>query len=141
MSIPRKARETALRMLFQWEMSKEAPERAKELYWQHAKAEAPVRSIANSLFDGVVERLESIDNLLRAHSEHWRLERMSAVDRNILRVAVCEFLTRSDVTPAIAINEALEIARRYSTDESARFINGVLDAIRRAQGLPAPPAE
>lgn len=138
MSIPRKARESALRMLFQWEMSKEAPQRVKELYWQQAKTEAKVRSLANSLFDGVLERQQTIDGLLRAHSEHWRLERMSAVDRNILRVAVCEFLARPDVAPAVTINEALEIARRYSSDESAGFINGVLDAILRAQRLPGP---
>lgn len=131
MSVPRKARETALRMLFQWEMTRELPARVKELYWEHAKAARPTREIANSLFDGVVERLEEIDRLLRAHAEHWRLERMSAVDRNILRVAVCEFLTRSDIHSAISINEALEVARRYSTDESVQFINGVLDAVRR----------
>ena len=131
MSIPRKAREAALRMLFQWELGKEAPERVKESYWQRSRVNSPVRAITNSLFDQVLERREAIDRMLDAHAEHWRLERMSAVDRNILRVAVCEFLTRSDVAPAVAINEALEIARRYSTDESVGFINGVLDAIRR----------
>ena len=131
MSIPRKAREAALRMLFQWELGKEAPERVKESYWQRSRVNSPVRAITNSLFDQVLERREAIDRMLDAHAEHWRLERMSAVDRNILRLAVCEFLTRSDVAPAVAINEALEIARRYSTDESVGFINGVLDAIRR----------
>ncbi len=131
MSIPRKAREAVLRMLFQWELGKEAPERVKQSYWQRSRAHSPVRAIANSLFDQVLERREAIDHMLGAHAEHWRLERMSAVDRNILRLAVCEFLTRSDVAPAVAINEALEIARRYSTDESVGFINGVLDAIRR----------
>lgn len=131
MSIPRKAREAALRLLFQWELSKEAPERVKKLYWQRARAAPPLRAAANSLFDAVLERREAIDQLLRAHAEHWRLERMSAVDRNILRLAVCEFLTRADIVPAIAINEALEIAHRYSTDESVAFINGVLDAVRR----------
>ncbi len=131
MSIPRKAREAVLRMLFQWELGKEAPERVKQSYWQRSRADSPVRAIANGLFDQVLERREAIDHMLDAHAEHWRLERMSAVDRNILRLAVCEFLTRSDVAPAVAINEALEIARRYSTDESVGFINGVLDAIRR----------
>ena len=131
MSIPRKAREAALRMLFQWELGKEAPERVKQSYWERARGESPIRAIANNLFDQVLERREAVDRLLGAHSEHWRLERMSAVDRNILRLAVSEFLTRSDVAPAVAINEALEIARRYSTDKSVGFINGVLDAIRR----------
>ena len=131
MSIPRKARETVLRMLFQWELGKDEPERVKQSYWQRSRADSPLRTISNSLFDQVLERREAIDRLLGVHAEHWRLERMSAVDRNILRLAVSEFLTRSDVAPAVAINEALEIARRYSTDESVGFINGVLDAIRR----------
>ncbi len=129
--ISRKARETALRLLFQWEMSKEDPERAKEIYWRHAKAEENVREAADGLFGDVVKRVEEIDRLIQKHTVHWRLERLSAVDRNILRMAVGEFLARPEASPKIAINEALEVARRYSTDESAHFINGVLDAIRK----------
>ncbi len=131
MSIPRKARETALRMLFQWEMTGDEPTRVKQSYWEHARTQPSIREIGDRLFDGVTGRLEEIDGLIQEHSEHWRLERMSAVDRNILRVGVCEFFTRPDVSPTIVINEAMEVARRYSTEESAQFINGVLDAIRR----------
>jgi transcription antitermination protein NusB len=82
------------------------------------------------LVEGVVSRLPDIDRRIAEHSEHWRLERMPAVDRNILRLAVCELL-REDTPPAVAIDEALELARRFSSEESVAFINGVLDAVRR----------
>ncbi|MGH9778912.1 MAG: transcription antitermination factor NusB, partial [Candidatus Acidiferrales bacterium] len=72
------------------------------------------------------------DALIAAHSEHWKLERMAAIDRNLLRLAVHEMRTRADVPPAVVINEALEIARRFSSADSVEFINGVLDAIRKA---------
>lgn len=134
MRFSRKARETGLRLLFQWEMSKEKPERVKELYWVGGKGEQPAREAAGELFDAVVERLEAIDPLLRKHSTNWRLERLSAVDRNILRLAVCEMLARPKVSYRTAITEAIDLAHRYSTDESAHFINGVLDAVRRSLG-------
>jgi transcription antitermination protein NusB len=136
MSNPRKARETTLRLLFQWEMTKDAPDRVKEIYWKHAKSDAPVREAADPLFDAVIERVEEIDRLLQKHTENWRVERLSAVDRNILRLAVGEFFSRPSLSPKIVISEALEVARRYSSDESAHFINGVLDAIRRDLNLP-----
>lgn len=131
MSFSRKAREATLRLLFQWEMSKETPERVKELYWTHSQGDEAVRPLADELFGGVVERVEAIDRLIHEHSEHWRLERLSAVDRNILRLAVGEFLTRPEVPHLAVISEALALAHRYSADESAGFINGVLEAIRR----------
>ncbi len=134
MSIPRKARETALRMLFQWEMSKEPPEKTRETYWANAKADLPMREFADKLFEGVIEWRETIDSLITAHSKHWRLERMSLVDRNILRVGICEFLTRPDVSATIVITEAAEVARDYSTDASAEFIQATLDSIRRELG-------
>ncbi len=131
MRISRKAREATLRMLFQWELSKETPERVKHIYWAQVKGEAAVRQAAQELFDTVLGQREEIDRLIASHTEHWRLERLSAVDRNLMRLAVCEFLTRRDIPQKVVITEALEIAHRYSSDESARFINGVLDAIRR----------
>lgn len=131
MSFPRKARESALRMLFQWEMAHDAPERVKEVYWENAKTDLSVQDAANHLFDQVLAQQERIDELIRKNAEHWSLERMSAVDRNILRVAVSEFLRPTGLSAAIIINEAVEIARRYSSDDSGNFINGMLDAIRK----------
>jgi len=130
MKIPRKARESALRMLFQWELSKEAPDRVKEIYWKEAKAEEHIRGAADPLFDGVIGKVEQIDRTVAARAEHWRIERMSAVDRNILRLGVFE-LQSGTVPPKTAITEAMDLAHRYSGVESARFVNGVLDAIRR----------
>jgi len=141
MSTPRKARETTLRLLFQWDMTKDEPERVKQIYWQYAKADEPVRELADALFDAVAAQLEEIDRLIQKHSENWRLERLSAVDRNILRLAAGEFLSRPSLSAKVVISEALEVARRYSSDESAHFINGVLDAIRRDLGRePGKPA-
>jgi N utilization substance protein B len=141
MSTPRKARETTLRLLFGWEMTKDAPDRVLQIYWQHAKAPEAVRAAADALFNAVVQRVGEIDRLIQEHTEHWRLERLSAVDRNIMRLAVGELFTRPSLSPKIVISEALEIARRYSTDDSAHFINGVLDAIRHSLESPseAPP--
>jgi transcription antitermination protein NusB len=131
MSLTRKSRETALRMLFQWDSTKDDPGRVKEIYWTHAKADDSVRRPADRLFDAVVERVEEIDRIVQAHAENWRMERMSRVDRNILRAAVCEFLTMPEIPGKAVISEAIEVARKYSGDEAAHFINGVLDAVRR----------
>ena len=132
MSSPRHAREHALRMLFQWEMSRENPDRAYELYWTIALADTQVRGFANLLFRGVIERREEIDELIREHSaEDWRIERLSGVDRNILRVAIFELMSRREVSPAIIISEAVEIAAIYSTDASAQFINAALESVSR----------
>ncbi|PIE56710.1 MAG: transcription antitermination factor NusB [Desulfobulbus propionicus] len=87
---------------------------------------------AHRLIKGICSGVEGIDTRLRAHSHNWRLERMSGVDRNILRIAVYEMQCVDDVPPQVAINEALEIAKRYSINDSVAFINGILDAVRSA---------
>lgn len=131
MSRPRKFREITLRLLFQWEMTKDEPDRVKEIYWRQAKAEEHVRASADALFDASVARLEDIDRLIQKHCEHWRLDRLSAVDRNIMRLAVGELLSHPALSERIVISQALEIAQRYSSDESAHFINGILDAVSK----------
>jgi transcription antitermination factor NusB len=93
--------------------------------------EAALRAAANELFIGTVSKVREIDPLIREHSQHWRLERMPAVDRNIVRLGVYEMLFRSEAPPAVVINEALEIARKFSEEESVAFINGLLDQIRK----------
>ena len=92
---------------------------------------------ARTLFGRTLGELEKIDPVIRKHSEHWRLERMAAIDRNLLRLAVYELLHAPHTPPAVVINEALELAREFSTGESVEFINGVLDAVRKA--LPPTP--
>ncbi|MFQ5927482.1 MAG: transcription antitermination factor NusB [Terriglobia bacterium] len=130
MGTRRRAREAALEMLFQWEMSKGEPAQVKARYWGAAKSNAGA-DFANELFAGTLAALPQIDDLLRAHVQHWRLERMAATDRNLLRLAVHELQAHPETPRPVIINEALEIARKYSTSDSVAFINGVLDAIRR----------
>jgi len=129
----RKARECALQMLFAADVADAVPEDVLRLYWAHlgdADVEEAARDFATRLASGTLAHLDSLDERIRSRAEHWRIPRMAIVDRNILRLAVYEFLY--EPTPrTVAINEALEIARRFSTYEATQFINGILDAIKR----------
>ncbi len=97
----------------------------------HPPKSEDVRKYTLFLFEGTVKNLKRIDELIVKYSKNWKLSRMPVVDRNILRLAVFELLYEDDVPPSVAINEALEIARRFSTEDSTQFINGVLDAINK----------
>lgn len=140
-----RSRERALQILFQLDMRKQAADEAiaafySSLYSEKMEAEVPPQDrFMEQLVRGAVERMAEIDRRIAEHSEHWRLERMPAVDRNILRLAVCE-MTESPTPPAVVIDEALELARRFSSEESVAFINGVLDAVRRQLALTDSPA-
>jgi len=101
-----------------------------ELFCRSFEAGARAMPYGRTLVEGIFRHLDEIDTLLAEHSHHWRVERMSAVDRNILRLAVFELRYSGDVPAQVAINEALEIAKRYSIADSAAFINGILDAIQ-----------
>ena len=129
----RKARECALQMLFQWDLGKGAPESVEELFWSNTRwiEDEEVRAFAGALFRGAAAGIEEIDSLIRKHAEHWRMERMAAVDRNILRVGIYELTHRKDTPPAVVINEALEVAAKFSGEDSVQFINGVLDSVRK----------
>jgi N utilization substance protein B len=137
MASRRKSREFALQMLFQWEVGAHSPEKVVASFLPGHNANADVKDFARGLFEGTVEHVESIDPLLRRHAEHWKLERMAAVDRNVLRLALYELLHHPETPPAVVINEALELARRFSAAESVEFVNGVLDAVRKALPLAA----
>ena len=136
MASRRKARELALQMLFQWELGGNPPEHIFSTFLRPRKIDAEVEQFARSLFEGAASDVQNLDRLVREHAEHWRLERMAAVDRNILRLALYELLHHPETPAAVVINEALEIARRFSGTDSVEFVNGVLDAIRKS--LPAP---
>ena len=129
----RKARECALQMLFAADFAEAVPEEVLKTYWVElgdSDVEETAREFATRLAAGTLSRLETLDERIRSRAEHWRIPRMAIVDRNILRLAVYEFLY--EPTPrTVAINEALEIARRFSTYEATQFINGILDAIKR----------
>lgn len=128
----RKSRELALQMLFQFDMGKQDIEQVRKTFWnERHDLDEKVRGFADDLFRVAAERQAEIDVLVERNAEHWRMERMAAVDRNVLRVGVAEFLGFSDTPKPVVINEALEIARRFSTPESVTFINGVLDSVAK----------
>jgi N utilization substance protein B len=121
-------------MLFQWELSGQSPSEVAEVYWAGVNATKETRAFANQLFTAAVQNQDQIDALIRQHSEHWRIQRMAAVDRNVLRMGIAELLAFPQTDAAVVIDEALEIAKRFSSPDSFQFINGVLDAVRK--GLP-----
>lgn len=127
----RKARELAVQLLYQCDIAKADPEESMALFWEHFPVEPEVREFCRQLVLGTLDRLAVIDELLGEASEHWSLGRMGVVDRNILRLATYELLDRSDIPPSVSINEAIEIAKKYSTPDAAVFINGVLDRVKR----------
>ena len=128
----RKARECALQMLFAADVVKNSLEFSTQDYWNELgddDFDEKTKTFANDLVLGTLKHSEAIDDKIRTRAEHWRIERMAVVDRNVLRLAVYEFLYQ-DTPHTVVINEALEIARRFSTFEATQFINGILDAIK-----------
>lgn len=122
-----------MQMLFQAEMGKHSPDQVRATFWKSVDTTEPeVRGFAEDLFRSAVANQEKIDELISANSRHWRLERMPAVDRNLLRMAVGEMIGFKATPFPIVINEALEIGRRYCAPESINFLNGILDAIAHA---------
>jgi transcription antitermination protein NusB len=133
MSLRHKSREYALQMLFQWEMGKQEPKRVEDGFWKNARAQKSTREFANQLFESAVARAGEVDPIISAHAQHWRIERISAIDRAILRLALCELRTMG--TPAkVVINEAVELAKKFSSEEAAGFINGILDSAAKSFG-------
>ncbi len=132
MGTRRKSRELALQMLFQADMGKQGPEEVRRTFWRERDdTPAEVKGFAEDLFRTAIDQSPEIDKLIETHAEHWRMDRMAAVDRNILRAAVAELLGFPATPRAVVINEALEIARKFSSPESVQFINGVLDSVGR----------
>jgi N utilization substance protein B len=131
-----RAREQALQLLFQWDLRRTPLEEILRGYYESLLVREDSVGLprpdafAEKLLRGVVEELPEVDERIARHAEHWKIPRMPAVDRNILRLAVYEML-RTDTPPAVIIDEALELARRFAGEESVHFVNGVLDAVRR----------
>src|SRR5438128_5116263 len=130
-----RARERALQILFQWDARKGSIDDAigsfyETLYSEQSETKPSPDEFIERLVRGVVENIADIDRRLAQHAEHWRIERMPAVERNVLRLAIFEMMAL-DTPPPVAIDEAIELARRFSGEESVQFINGVLDAAKR----------
>ena len=122
-------REAALQMLFQMEASGASAENAIDLFWRNfgADSDPESRAFAEDAVRGVGETRETLDKLIAEASAHWRVERMARVDRNVLRLGVWELAHRPDVPRAVVLDEAVELAKAYGTDESSAFVNGVLN--------------
>ena len=133
MGTRRKSRELALQVLYQGELAAQAGLLDFGEFCAHFQVSRKAMPYAKKLLDGVEGKREDIDQLISRYAENWRLERMSVIDRNILRLAVYELRYQDDVPTSVAINEAVEIAKRYSTDDSGPFINGILDAMAKEE--------
>jgi len=138
MASRRRARERALQIMFLWDSRKQSADDAIQAYYDGLYSEEKLERdpFVSELVRGTVEHLAEIDDRITRHAEHWRMERMPAVDRNILRVAVYE-MTRGGTPAPVSIDEALELARKFSGEESVQFVNGVLDAVRRETSQPS----
>ena len=162
MGTRREARERAVQFLFQYDLNPAAKlEEALETFWESQRqaaladdqdratwgekpelpaptaADTSVRLFAEPLIRGAIEHRAEIDPQIQKHARNWDLHRMAAVDRNILRLAVYEMLYRDDIPPVVSINEAVDIAKKYSTDDSGKFVNGILDSLRKELMRPA----
>jgi N utilization substance protein B len=134
MGARRSGREAALQMLFQLEASGEGSKRVIELFWRLFEADPEGRPYADEIVAGVDAQLADVDKLITAASNNWRIERMSRVDRNLLRMSTWELLAKKDVPRAVVIDEAVELAKSYGTEDSSSFVNGVLDRIANDLG-------
>ncbi len=130
----RRAREYALQLLFQIDLTdNELNEELLKEFWEGNNEEPDVKEFTYSITKGTRENLSTIDAIIKKAAEHWSIDRMAVVDRNILRAATYELFYRTDIPSAVTINEAIEISKKYSTEDSASFINGILDKIQKSQ--------
>ncbi|MFQ5718103.1 MAG: transcription antitermination factor NusB [Acidobacteriota bacterium] len=127
----RRARELALQLLFEVEITRDPPAQVLTRFWAMREVPQAVQEFTGTLVLGTVAHLESIDRLLASAAKNWRLGRMAIVDRNVLRMAIFELRHRPETPSAVVIDEAIEIARKFGSEDSAPFINGVLDAVRQ----------
>jgi len=133
-----RSREFALQVLYQIDITHDEPLVCLDNFWQsnfELKIEAEIKNFTDELVKGVIENLNTIDAKISQYAANWRLERMAVVERNILRLASYELLFRDDIPPKVAINEAVELAKKYSSLEAAKFVNGILDKIKAEKYL------
>ena len=125
----RKAREYAVQILYSLDLNPVPPKEALRLFWDQNPAKSETIEYATRLVEGTLANKKQIDALLSKHSSHWKVERMPVTDRNILRLGTFELITPSGVPPRVALNEAIELAKKFGTTDSSIFVNGVLDGI------------
>ena len=131
MSLRTKSREFAMQMLFQWDMSQQDPAKLEAKFWRTAKAADNTRAFANKLFEGAAKYADELDALIVQHAQNWRLERMAIIDRAVLRLAIYE-LRIAETPPKVVLNEAVDLAKKFSSEDAGAFVNGILDAVRKS---------
>src|SRR3990170_6936191 len=127
----RKARELALQILFQYDLTK--GECNTDEFFKDKEIEDDTKEFAIRLKDAVIAHLEEIDAIIKKKTKGWTLKRMAVVDRNVLRFAICEMMYFPDIPPKVTINEAIEIAKKYGSEDSGQFVNGILDSIYKEE--------
>jgi len=140
MGARRKARELALQMLYQHDKSGNPPDTNLSTFEELQKSKPNTREFATRVFKGTVENLAKIDGMIVAQADNWRIERMAVVDRNIIRMSIYEFLHENDTPRLVIIDEAIEIAKKFGTQKSSQFINGILDGILKRYNLDREPS-
>jgi N utilization substance protein B len=120
-----------MQMLFQWDMSQQDFSKLEAKFWKSAKAADKTRSFANKLFEGTARDVNALDAIIIKHADNWRFERLAAIDRAILRLAVHE-MNGTETPPKVVLNEAVDLAKKFSSEESGAFVNGVLDAVHKS---------
>jgi len=134
----RRARELAIQFLYQHDLCAGPLDEALALFWEtQPDVSSAIREFAEPLIRGTVEKRAAVDEKIQQYTEHWELSRIAAVDRNVLRLAIYEMLFRDDIPPVVSINEAVDIAKKFSTRESGAFVNGILDKLRGDLPRPA----
>jgi N utilization substance protein B len=120
-----------MQMLFQWDMSRQDPAKLEAKFWRAAKAADNTRAFANKLFEGAAKNADELDALIVQHAQNWRLERMAIIDRAVLRLAIYE-LRIAETPPRVVLNEAVDLAKKFSSEDAGAFVNGILDAVNKA---------
>jgi N utilization substance protein B len=120
-----------MQMLFQWDMSRQDPAKLEAKFWRTAKAADNTRAFANKLFEGAAKYADELDALIVQHAQNWRLERMAIIDRAVLRLAIYE-LRIAETPPKVVLNEAVDLAKKFSSEDAGAFVNGILDAVNKA---------
>ena len=123
-----------MQMLFQWDMSKQDFAKLEVKFWKSAKAADKTREFANELFEGTAKDAAVLDALIVGHSDNWRFERMAAIDRAILRLAIHE-MQQAQTPSKVVLNEAVDLAKKFSSEESGGFVNGILDSVRKSLNI------
>jgi len=141
MSTRRDAREWAVQMLFGLDLNPQEPDKVFAPFWEDKQVDQATREFTESLVLGIRAQLERLDDIIRKVAQHWDVERMEIVDRNVIRMAVYEMLERPDIPPVVSINEAVDIAKYFSSFEAGKFVNGILDRVRKELDRPARTAE